>query len=163
MLTKWLPDTPNTIPAYTSHFVGVGGFVLNDKREILVVKEKSGPATQIWKIPGGIADPGEDIGETACREVLEETGIPCDFECLLSFREHHSAKFGKSDLYFVCFLKPKHTDIKIQESEIADAKWMDVRIFSFSIISCYLLLFPRLVGRTFEFELLPRCLQAIIR
>lgn len=126
MLTQWLPNTPNTIPTFASHYVGVGGFVLNENREILVIKEKNGPATGIWKIPGGMADPGEDIGETAIREVFEETGIPCDFECILSFRQHHSAKFEKSDLYFVCFLRPNHNNIKIQESEIAEAKWMDV-------------------------------------
>ena len=130
MFTKWLPETPNTIPAYTSHFVGVGGFVLNDKREILVIKEKNGPVTSIWKVPGGTADPGEDIAETAVREVLEETGIPCEFECILGFRQLHTARFGKSDMYFICYLKPKHCDIKIQESEIADAKWMDVSLYT---------------------------------
>lgn len=32
--------------------LGVGGFVVNDKNEILVVKEKNGPATNVWKMPG---------------------------------------------------------------------------------------------------------------
>jgi hypothetical protein len=31
---------------------GVGGLVINDKREVLVIKEKNGPAKGIWKIPG---------------------------------------------------------------------------------------------------------------
>ena len=128
MMTLWLPDCPNTLPAYTSHYIGVGGFVLNEKREILVIKEKNGPVTSIWKIPGGTADPGEDVSETAVREVLEETGIDCEFDCVLAFRQLHNARFSKSDMYFVCYLKPKHTNIQIQESEIAEAKWMDVSL-----------------------------------
>lgn len=34
MLVRWLPETPDTIPANASHRVGVGAFVLNDKREV---------------------------------------------------------------------------------------------------------------------------------
>jgi hypothetical protein len=40
ILTKWLPITPNRLPAAPSHFVGVGGFVVNTNREVLVVREK---------------------------------------------------------------------------------------------------------------------------
>ena len=132
MLTKWLPETPNTLPNYTTHFVGVGGFVVrenNGKKEVLVVKEKSGPATTIWKVPGGMSDPGEDIATVAVREVLEETGIQTEFVNVLGFRQHHRASFGQSDLYFICYLKPLTFDVRPQESEIADAKWMEVRIF----------------------------------
>lgn len=34
MLTKWLPDTPSTLPPNASHQVGVGAFVLNEQREV---------------------------------------------------------------------------------------------------------------------------------
>lgn len=34
MLVYWVPDTKHTIPANASHRVGVGGFVMNDKREV---------------------------------------------------------------------------------------------------------------------------------
>ena len=39
---------------------GVGGFVLNDKNELLVIQEKylTSLKRPIWKIPGGLADPG---------------------------------------------------------------------------------------------------------
>jgi len=104
ILTRWLPDTVNTLPAYASTYIGVGGFVVNNNRQILVIKEKNGPITNIWKIPGGAGDPGEDIGETAVREVLEETGIHCEFDNILAFRHLHNARFGKSDIYFICIL-----------------------------------------------------------
>ena len=35
--------------------------MINDKNEVLVVKEKNGPVTNIWKIPGGRVDPGNLI------------------------------------------------------------------------------------------------------
>lgn len=38
MLTRWLPDTENKLPPNASHQVGVGAFVLNERREVLVVQ-----------------------------------------------------------------------------------------------------------------------------
>lgn len=44
MLTRWLSDDmPSTIPPNASHQVGVGAFVVNERREVLVVQEKNGP------------------------------------------------------------------------------------------------------------------------
>jgi hypothetical protein len=40
MLSLWLSAaTENKIPDYATHTVGVGGFVLNEQNEVLVVKE----------------------------------------------------------------------------------------------------------------------------
>lgn len=36
MLTYWIPNEPSMLPASPSHQIGVGGFVLNDKREVHV-------------------------------------------------------------------------------------------------------------------------------
>lgn len=71
MLTLWLPkDSPSSLPRYATHVAGskgsnttnskgVGGFVYNEeKNEVLVVMEKNGPVTSIWKMPGGMIDPG---------------------------------------------------------------------------------------------------------
>jgi hypothetical protein len=38
LMTKWLDkSTPSRIPAYADHYVGVGGVVLNEKEEILMI------------------------------------------------------------------------------------------------------------------------------
>lgn len=59
MMYMWLPtDESNNIPAYAHTLVGVGGIVVNDKSQILVVREKY--ATRVaWKLPGGYAEPGK--------------------------------------------------------------------------------------------------------
>ncbi|KAF7803869.1 Nudix hydrolase 2 [Senna tora] len=77
MLVYWIPESSNTIPANATHRVGVGGFVINDKQEVLVVQEKSGllGGTGVWKFPTGVVDQGEDISAAAVREVKEETGV----------------------------------------------------------------------------------------
>lgn len=116
------------IPPYASHYVGVGGVVLNDARELLVVSERyrlrsRGPA---YKLPGGTLQPGEHLVEGIIREVLEETGIRTRFDSLVCFRHWHGYRFGKSDIYFVCRLSPLSLDISMQEEEIEACLWMPV-------------------------------------
>jgi ADP-ribose pyrophosphatase YjhB (NUDIX family) len=125
-MTKWLPtDEENKLPAYTTHYIGVGGFVLNDKNELLCVREKYF-AVAPWKLPGGMADHGEDLGEAARREVWEETGIETEFQSIICFRHRHDAAFTSGDIYFIARLKPKTTEIKIDPLEIAEAKWIPI-------------------------------------
>jgi len=130
MLTHWLPtNSPSKLPESPHNTVGVGGVVINQKKQILVVTEKTGPATKIWKIPGGRLDNSEDICDAAVREVEEETGIKTKFKQILCFRHHHDGPFQSSDLYFVCLLEPLTWEIKIQEDEISDCTWMAIDEF----------------------------------
>ncbi|CAM8900757.1 unnamed protein product [Rhodiola kirilowii] len=96
--------------------------------QVLVVQEKLGPlrGLGVWKFPTGAVDEGEDIAAAAVREIKEETGIDAEFVELLAFRECHKYIFRKSDLFFVCMLKPLSSNIKIQASEIEAAKWIPI-------------------------------------
>ncbi|WCJ28197.1 hypothetical protein M5689_009904 [Euphorbia peplus] len=126
MLAYWIPECSHTLPANASHRVSIGAFVMNEKREVLVVQEKSGilRGSGIWKFPTGVVDEGEDICAAAVREVKEETNIDAKFVQVLAFRESHKAFFEKSDLFFLCLLQPMSFDVQKQESEIEDAQWM---------------------------------------
>ncbi|XP_074641025.1 uncharacterized protein LOC141898812 [Tubulanus polymorphus] len=124
MMNQWLPEGYNHLPEYANQYHGVGGFVINDRNELLVVKEKFSISEAKWHLPGGQANAGEDLGETAIREVKEETGIDCEFVSLLSLRQQHDYRYGCSDTYYVCLLRPLTSDIMKCELEIADCRWM---------------------------------------
>ncbi|KAL2500980.1 Nudix hydrolase 8 [Forsythia ovata] len=100
MLTYWIPDEPCMLPSGPSHQIGIAGFVINNNKE------------------------SEELFSGAVREVKEETGIDTTFLELVAFRHVHRVAFEKSDLLFVCMLEPLSFDIKIDENEIQDAKWI---------------------------------------
>ncbi|KAK2448009.1 nudix hydrolase [Trifolium repens] len=126
MLVYWIPESPNTIPANATHRVGIGSFVMNEKHEVLVVRENSGlfQGTGVWKFPTGVVDQGEDICVAAVREVKEETGVDSEFLEVLAFRQSHNSFFEKSDLFFLCMLRPLSSEIQVQRLEIEGAQWM---------------------------------------
>ncbi|XP_043718377.1 nudix hydrolase 8-like [Telopea speciosissima] len=131
MLTYWIPGGPGLLPANASHQVGVGGFALNDKNEVLVVQEKHCAPEFVgsWKLPTGFILESEEIFTGVVREVKEETGIDTQFEEVIAFRHAHNVAFRKSDLFFICMLRPLSTEIKVDDLEIQAAKWMPLTEF----------------------------------
>ena len=131
-LNKWLLEQEESrIPTYATHQVGVGAIVINPAtNEILCVREK-GNNYRPWKIPGGLAELGEDLDTAIVREVYEETGISCRFLSILGVRHVHGVQFGRSDLFFVCRLEPIPSQVSgevpqpvPQEGEIEAAAWL---------------------------------------
>lgn len=57
MLCTWVGSGPNRLPEYATSYIGVGGFVVNDKNEVLCICEKYETLNR-WKIPGGLVDRG---------------------------------------------------------------------------------------------------------
>jgi len=131
MLVSWISQKADTIPANASHVVGIGALVLNNKTgEVLVVQERSGyfKNKNVWKLPTGVVNEGEDICTGVAREVEEETGIVADFVEVLAFRQSHKSFLKrKSDLFFLCVLTPRSYEITEQKSEILQAKWMPIQ------------------------------------
>mmetsp|Transcript_125100 Transcript_125100/g.348106 ORF Transcript_125100/g.348106 Transcript_125100/m.348106 type:complete len:478 (+) Transcript_125100:106-1539(+) len=133
MLTRWLEESPSKLPHYSFTQVGVGGAVVNAKNEVLMIQERIQAEAKfqgLWKLPGGLADPGEDFAITAIREVLEETGVKSELVGVTSMRHQHGLRFGQSDIYVVVRLRALSEEIKVDPEEIADAQWMSLDAIS---------------------------------
>ena len=115
------------VPTHATHYIGVGGVVINDRQELLVVCERHRRSSRpYYKLPGGALQPGEHLVDAVLREVLEETGVQAKFESLVCFRHWHGYRYGKSDIYFVCRLSPLSQDVTMQIEEIEECFWMPV-------------------------------------
>ncbi|MDR6236317.1 NUDIX domain-containing protein [Pseudomonas oryzihabitans] len=109
-------------PFVPTHSLGVGGLVLNERGELLAIRERG---SQGYKLPGGHVELGEDLAPAVIREVWEETGIHSAFRAIVGMVTTHPYRFGKSNLYLVCRLDPLSADIAIQDpEEIEDALWL---------------------------------------
>jgi putative (di)nucleoside polyphosphate hydrolase len=58
-----------------AHVVSCGTLIINSARQILLCHVTD---YDHWDIPKGCMDPGETTLETACRELMEETGLVLD-------------------------------------------------------------------------------------
>jgi ADP-ribose pyrophosphatase YjhB (NUDIX family) len=84
-----LTDTPLSIlnnfyikeQDYPTPKVDVRAFILNEKKEILLVREQ---ADGFWSLPGGWADIGFTASEVVVKEVKEETGLVVEATQLLA-------------------------------------------------------------------------------
>ncbi|XP_029393208.1 nucleoside diphosphate-linked moiety X motif 6 isoform X3 [Mus pahari] len=127
-LTLWLGEGPSRLPGYATHQVGVAGAVFDvSTRKVLVVQDRN-KLKNMWKFPGGLSEPGEDIADTAVREVFEETGVKSEFRSLLSIRQQHRSPgaFGMSDMYLVCRLQPRSFTINFCQQECLRCEWIDL-------------------------------------
>ena len=130
MLTNWLTDEENKLPSNASHQVGIGCVAFNNEGKLLAVQEKTGGFQGIWKLPTGLVNAKEDLNIACQREVMEETGIHTDFIGILSFRHMHNSLHGKSDLFFVCLMKPTSSEISKEHTEIDACDWINVETYT---------------------------------
>ncbi|EDX01806.1 nudix hydrolase 2 [Drosophila yakuba] len=127
VMYRWLPeDESSNLPTYAHTLMGVGGLVINEQDEVLVVSDRFAMIPNSWKLPGGYVEPRENLIDAAIREVDEETGIRTEFRSVVSLRHAHGGTFGCSDMYVVIALKPLNLDFKRCEREIARLQWMPI-------------------------------------
>jgi ADP-ribose pyrophosphatase YjhB (NUDIX family) len=133
-LMRWLPEGGVCkVPPFGGTQVGVGGVCVDGAGRVLLVRERLAPP-HAWKFPGGLGEIGEDIGDTAVREVWEETGVRTAFVGLLALRQQHGVAFGASDIYAMALLRlapcAGAERITVDPSEIAEAKWESGEAFA---------------------------------
>ena len=64
---------------WPTHIVAAGGYVLDKKGNILIVKTQN----RGWDCTGGQIEVGENIEEGVIREILEESGVRASVRCLV--------------------------------------------------------------------------------
>lgn len=82
--------------------VTVGALLINEKKEILLIKRASKHRYGKYAIPGGFLSRGENTEEATLRELKEETGY--DGKIVEIFRVNDSPKRPKEDRQNVDFL-----------------------------------------------------------
>lgn len=77
--------------------VGCGAIIINDKREVLLLKRASDARTEPgqWSRPGGQVEFGESAADAAVREVKEEAGIEVEVIRQLEFTENVASDGSK--------------------------------------------------------------------
>ena len=89
---------------YPTPKVDVRGLVLNEAKEVLLVKEGE---DQKWSLPGGWADIGFSPSEVVVKEIQEETGLTARVSRLLAvfdkkFHPHPPQPFYVYKFVFLC-------------------------------------------------------------
>lgn len=105
--TRIVEDRPRDVcskcgkVSYENPLPVAASVVLNEEREVLLVKRKRDPHKGMWCLPIGFAETGETISQAACRELQEETGIEGRVLRLLDSDSFDSDFYG--DLLIVTF------------------------------------------------------------
>ena len=102
--------------------IGVRAAVFDDAGRILMVREIHDEGR--WSLPGGWAEPGQTVAESAAREVREETGYivrPGKLAALWdrARHQHPPALHSISRAFFICALDGGEAKTSDETSEIA--------------------------------------------
>jgi ADP-ribose pyrophosphatase YjhB (NUDIX family) len=118
------------IPVPPSHTIGVGAVVINEKDELLMVKDRICSGHSSFKFPGGMMEHADRLLDGVIREVYEETGIKGEFIKMVTILNSHPYRFNKSNIYILFQLKALSSEINIIDThEIAEAIWMPMDEF----------------------------------
>lgn len=98
------------------------GCIIIKDGKVLLVYEKN---RNFWGFPKGHMEKGENEIETALREVKEEVGLDVEIDTKKRYILNYIIRneIDKTTVLYIAI--PKNKNLKIQESEIEDAKWCD--------------------------------------
>ena len=106
-----------------AEYTHIAGTILRDSQDrYLMIQERLPSAYGLWNIPAGHQDSDETEQEAAVRETYEETGLKVELLDGHPINSETSQEGGHK--YFAFLGKIVDGELKIQETEILNAKWM---------------------------------------
>ncbi len=102
--------------------IGIGGFVISKKSEILLIRRKTHPFT--WTIPSGYMQKSESLFETIKREVKEETGIKIRPIGIVAIRQRITKKEG-NNLWLIVISDYQSGKLIPDKSEVSEVKFIN--------------------------------------
>jgi len=110
----------------TTPLVGVGVVIINEKKQVVLVKRGNEPKKGLWAIPGGSVELGEQVSETAIREVKEECNIDIELKDLLGVVDLIlKDKDGKVQYHYILidYLAQCRSGFLRPGSDVSEAEW----------------------------------------
>ena len=100
------------------------GCVIINEGKVLLVKHNKGH----WDFPKGHVEEGETEEQTAIREVKEETNIDVEINSKYRYLNNYIIEDKQIEKDVILFVaKPISLEIKAQEEEVSNVKWIDIK------------------------------------
>jgi 8-oxo-dGTP diphosphatase len=106
---------------YVNPLPVASSILLNDAREVLLVKRLNEPSKGEWCLPVGFAETGETIQEAALRELLEETGVVGEVLALVDAGSEVNPFYG--DMLFLTFAVKKIGGLERAGDDAAEVRY----------------------------------------
>jgi 8-oxo-dGTP diphosphatase len=116
----------NTASLFPMPAIGVGGIVFNRQNQVLLIQRNQPPAIGLWSIPGGKLEAGETLMAACKREIKEETGLETEIKNIVAVVERRIENFHYVIIDYLVSLADEDHATPIAQSDIADAKWVDL-------------------------------------
>ena len=96
-----------------------GCIIIKNKKVLLIYEKQS----EYWGFPKGHIEGKETETQTALREVKEEVGLDVEIDETKRYSLNYitNSQVDKTTVLYVA--TPKNENLKLQESEVEDAKW----------------------------------------
>ena len=107
--------------------LAVSAAIIRDGK-VLIVRRARKPALNLYSLPGGVVEVGEQLADAVVREVREETALDIEPVALAGHREAIMRdKEGRIERHFVilCFAARWLKGEPTLNSELDDARWID--------------------------------------
>jgi 8-oxo-dGTP diphosphatase len=99
--------------------------IIEHKGEVLILRDPR-EADEIWEIPGGRLNEGEDPRLGLQREVFEELGVECEVHEVIHLEQFFQRSEGKNALVIVyrATLKEPMPHFTLENKEVAEIRWI---------------------------------------